>query len=277
MTEQPYKLSNNHTRVFTGLAILPVVIFSVWQGEWWLFTLVLIITILGLLEFYALAADQPYQANSWIGLPAAGAFVGAFHLGYGSLAFVALLCVSIIFLILYQIQNHSFKNTLLTILMTGFGILYLALSGGALLQIRQMTPDGIIWVFAIFLATGANDTFAYYGGRFFGKRPLAPKLSPKKTIEGALVGIGMSWLLAGIFLAAVNLLTLQTIFLLFFAPFFAIAGDLFESALKRRFNKKDSAIQGFNIFPGHGGVLDRIDAMLWVTLWFYVFLNLVGV
>jgi phosphatidate cytidylyltransferase len=117
-----------------------------------------------------------------------------------------------------------------------------------------------------------SDTAQYYAGRTFGRRPLAPKLSPKKTIEGAIGGfvIAPAFLVLSAYYfvpAATNQLSLAVLALLLVVA--GIAGDLFESTLKRAAGLKDSSA----LIPGHGGVLDRIDAMLFAAPIFYLYLR----
>jgi len=115
-----------------------------------------------------------------------------------------------------------------------------------------------------------SDTAQYYSGRAFGRRPLAPVVSPKKTIEGALGGVVAAALfmaLAGSRILGEAPVPLAVLGLAMAAV--GICGDLFESSLKRRAGLKDSSA----LIPGHGGVLDRIDALLFATPLFYLFLR----
>ena len=151
-------------------------------------------------------------------------------------------------------------------------VVYLALPLAALVQIRLLA--GPQAVFFVMLTIMVSDTAQYYTGRTLGRRPLAPRISPKKTIEGAIggflvatamfVGVGAWWapemsvpvrLVLGLALVALG-----------------IAGDLFESFLKRRAGVKDSS----NLIPGHGGVLDRIDALLFAAPAYWVALKLIA-
>jgi len=149
-------------------------------------------------------------------------------------------------------------------------IVYLAFPLAALVEIRLIA--GPQAVFLVMLTIMVSDTAQYYTGRAFGRRPLAPRVSPKKTIEGAVGGfvvattmfavVGAWWapemrlgMRIGLGLALVAL---------------GIAGDLFESFLKRRAGVKDSS----NLIPGHGGVLDRIDALLFAAPAYYAALKL---
>jgi phosphatidate cytidylyltransferase len=148
--------------------------------------------------------------------------------------------------------------------------IYLGLPLGALVGIHQLA--GREGVLSLIATVAASDTFQFYTGRAFGRRPLAPTISPKKTIEGAIGGlvlapialvvIARSWLPqlppVSVWLAGLGIVVA------------GIAGDLFESALKRAAGVKDSGA----LIPGHGGVLDRIDALLFAAPLFYLLLRL---
>jgi phosphatidate cytidylyltransferase len=151
----------------------------------------------------------------------------------------------------------------------GFAMIYLGIPLGALVGVHSFGGRGAVLLLVATVAI--SDTAQYYTGRLFGRRPLAPRLSPKKTMEGALGG-----------------LVIAPAFLYFAGPYFVppavpamiaalglvlvvagIAGDLFESMLKRAANMKDSS----TLIPGHGGILDRIDALLFATPVFYMYLR----
>jgi len=112
-----------------------------------------------------------------------------------------------------------------------------------------------------------SDSAQYYTGRAFGRRPLAPTISPKKTIEGAVGGVifGIAFLTVGVAFVVPNPHLLRAAILAAVVVALGIIGDLFESRLKRVAGMKDSS----NLIPGHGGVLDRIDALLFATPAFY--------
>jgi phosphatidate cytidylyltransferase len=119
------------------------------------------------------------------------------------------------------------------------------------------------------LLTWTNDTFAYLGGRFFGKKSLFPRISPKKTWEGTLVGIVFT-AFAGIMIAFTT--DTSTWFWMLASLLVAIAsilGDLFESLFKRSLQIKDSG----KLLPGHGGILDRMDATFFAVPLFYLLLT----
>lgn len=139
------------------------------------------------------------------------------------------------------------------------GFLYAVLPALALLWVRER--DGLNLLIWIFIVTWTTDIGAYFAGRKFGKRKLAPAISPGKTVEGLYGGIAAATLLGGAWVLGAGLGRP----LLALAPLFAIAaqaGDLFESALKRRAGVKDSG----GWLPGHGGVLDRLDGLVPVAV-----------
>jgi len=143
------------------------------------------------------------------------------------------------------------------------GFFYALIPALSLLWIRERTPSdlpsneqGLSLLLWVFLVTWSTDIGAYFAGRRFGRRKLAPAISPGKTVEGLYGGIIAAALIGGAWTLAMRLGAP----LLILAPIFAVAaqgGDLFESGLKRRAGVKDSG----NWLPGHGGVLDRLDGL----------------
>ena len=152
-----------------------------------------------------------------------------------------------------------------------FPSLYLGLPIGALVAIREMRGRDAL--FLLMLTVMASDTAQYYSGRAFGRRPLAPAISPKKTVGGAVGGFVAGALVC----AVVGTLWLPVVPLALRAAIggmivaLGIAGDLFESMLKRGAGVKDSS----RLIPGHGGILDRIDALLFAAPVYYVVLKYV--
>jgi phosphatidate cytidylyltransferase len=139
------------------------------------------------------------------------------------------------------------------------GFFYALLPALALLWIRERSGiDLLLWAFIV---TWSTDIGAYFAGRRFGKRKLAPAISPGKTVEGLYGGIAAATLLGGAWAFATHL----GVALLALAPVLAIAaqaGDLFESSIKRRAGVKDSG----SWLPGHGGLLDRLDGLVPVAV-----------
>lgn len=149
-------------------------------------------------------------------------------------------------------RNHAIK------ILAGFAMLLP--SWAALVEIHRGAPLGHYWALFALVLVWAADSFAYFAGRRFGKTKLAPRISPGKTVEGvwgalagsALVAIIGGWLLDARGVALALLLVVAALTLVF-----SIVGDLFESLIKRQSNVKDSGA----LFPGHGGLLDRLDSV----------------
>ena len=137
------------------------------------------------------------------------------------------------------------------------GVLALVPAWVALVRLRVELPDGGQWVLFALVLVWAADIGAYFGGRRFGRTPLAPQVSPSKTWEGVLGGVALSALMAWLGALWFHLPTLTFLLLCLAAVSFSIVGDLTESLLKRYAGVKDSG----TLFPGHGGVMDRIDSL----------------
>ncbi len=141
------------------------------------------------------------------------------------------------------------------------GFFYALIPALALLWIRERDEHGLYLLIWVFMITWSTDIGAYFTGRRFGRRKLAPSISPGKTVEGLYGGIAAATLFGGAWVLAMGLGKP----LLAFAPVFAIAaqaGDLFESRMKRRAGIKDSGAW----LPGHGGALDRLDGLVPVAV-----------
>ena len=151
---------------------------------------------------------------------------------------------------------------------TAFGLIYIAAPLGTLVLIHRLggSESVLLLLFTIIV----SDSAQYYIGRLLGRRPLAPAISPKKTVEGALGGLVIGTLfvvsIGRLVFPFVQVMSLTVLGIVLVA--LGIAGDLFESRLKRTAGVKDSS----TLIPGHGGMLDRIDALLPTAPAFYLFL-----
>ena len=153
----------------------------------------------------------------------------------------------------------------------GFGIFYAPFLMAPLVWIR-FGHQGIVLIFFLLCATWLGDTGAYFAGRFFGKRPLLPRVSPNKTVEGviggavaAMIGCAVVKLVALPEMSWIEVLAMGLVL-----DLCGVLGDLAESMLKRAWGVKDSGW----IMPGHGGILDRVDALLFSAPIFYAWLAL---
>lgn len=151
------------------------------------------------------------------------------------------------------------------------GIFFLGISFSTLMMIRSISLANIIYLFLITIMT---DTFAYTVGRLIGRNKLLESISPNKTWEGMIGGTVFGVFIASVFYAVVVNSTLPLYVVILMTLFLSILGqlgDLVFSAIKRYFGKKDFS----NIMPGHGGILDRLDSIIFVMLGFMFFISII--
>ena len=183
---------------------------------------------------------------------------------------VAFLVIAILFLL----RTGDFDTAWPRMAALAIGVVYVALALVAVYRLRGLGDSFAYawakptWVYVVMLATWSNDTFAYFAGRAFGKHKLYEKVSPKKTWEGfaggAIGAVASLFITRALFPDAFgHFTTLDLLFIGVPAAALAPAGDLAESLLKRNYGVKDSG----NTIPGHGGVLDRVDALFFVAPW----------
>jgi phosphatidate cytidylyltransferase len=254
-------MSNLISRVVVGIVGLPVVLGIVWLGGWWLFGLVAFAALVAVHEFVTMARPlRPLAPAAYVGTILA--LVGARHGGVvwmlgGFLVTFVLAFVLNAFATTRAPSTVAIGATVLGSAWIGFGL-------GHILLLREMHAKPQLVVFTVLLTVWAADTFAYFGGRLLGRHKLAPTLSPGKTWEGLVIGS-----LAGIFVAFVALyadrahylVMWQAVILGLVVVLAAASGDLFESMLKRDMQVKDTG----RLLGGHGGILDRIDALLFAA------------
>ncbi|GAB5493850.1 MAG: phosphatidate cytidylyltransferase [Phototrophicaceae bacterium] len=274
--KQPRKVSNLLVRFFTGIIALPIILLIIFLGGWFITIALGILMLFGILEFYFMEKKRGLQNNAILGVPAAILVMLSFHfnnplLWQGAVAGTILITFTIEFW-----RGRNFKDSIQRVATTIGGVFYIAFPMAFLVAIRG-GEAGLHWFFAYVYCTWGTDTFAYLIGNMFGKTKLAPVLSPKKTVEGAVGGILAGAILPlGVLYQGGIPITLAPILLFITASFAATTGDLFESRVKRFFEIKDSHIPGLNILPGHGGVLDRIDSTLFVAPVMYIYLVWAG-
>jgi len=265
-------------RVLTALILAPLVLVLVFLGPIWLITLVVAgVAMLAAWEFLALTEHRGAKPPRVLTLGAIGLlFAGNFQWPDETITLFGLLAIV---LLVYCTFSSPVDRALSDATSSLFALFYLGLTLISIPMLREATNGPSLLAF-LFLTVWAGDTVAMYAGRMFGKRKLAPNLSPNKTWAGAVGSVVGAVAVAGMLLALSSYLAEWNSVKLSYAdaPWWywlvlalvvnvaAQVGDLAESALKRSAGVKDSG----TLLPGHGGVLDRIDALLLAApvLWY---------
>ncbi len=277
------------SRIITALFALPVLIFSIvmpyalpqFEQAKWLFVVIAAAALVaGLYEFFLMTKKLELKADASIGFMGAAALFVAFLFDAPRNApDLLILTLAVFIIILLATQTFRFQKDFTKMLagvgVTILGVLYVMFLGGFLVSMRVGFAETLVphlssklLGFFFLVAMGA-DIGAYYVGKTIGKNKLVPKISPNKTWEGFVGGI----LIAAAFAAVSTLLFFPelpykvSIPLAIVMALFGAIGDLAESAIKRGSGAKDAA----NILPGHGGLLDRLDSLLFNAPILYYF------
>ena len=263
------------TRLLTALVLMPVLWVIIKMAPPWIFIGVAVLAIsVALWECYRILDGRGAQAFRWVGLAASWAIAGSFLAErplFGPA--LPLIAGTMLTLTLAMWRRANPAEMLEASLKTVFPLLFVGLALGYLVGLRAMPgEDGKDVLMFLFLCVISADSFAYYTGKTVGRHRMAPRLSPKKTWEGALAGIAGSLIAALVaHLWFYQRLPLEHALILGLALGLAgMLGDLAESLLKRACQVKDSS----HLLPGHGGLLDRMDSLLFagpILYYYYVF------
>ena len=248
------------SRLLVAVVALPLVLWLVYLGGWPLFGLALVAALIALHELYVMARGlRPLVLAGYAG--ALATLLGA-HLGGPTWMVGGFLLTLLLAFLLYGIADTRQSGTI-TMGSTVLGVAWIGLGLAHLLLLRDLPEHGRLAIFTVLLAVFADDTAAYFVGRLVGRHKLAPALSPAKTWEGFLAGTAVAVAVVFFALYDQDFLTIPESLALGLAVALAgAAGDLFESALKRDLQVKDSG----RLLGGHGGMLDRIDAHLFAAV-----------
>jgi phosphatidate cytidylyltransferase len=264
-------------RLLTAVIVLPFLIASILVSWlWWLFVLLAgVALVLALWEFYLLCKRLQLKADPVPGFVAGAALITISlqkELWLTYLLFVWVIIVLLaVTMIRAMLRGAPFDKMIGSTGATILGVLYVALLGTHLVMIRAGLPFELSkhLLSFFFLVLMGSDAGAYYVGRAIGKRKLAPKISPGKTWEGVFGGVAAALAMGALahFWFFRELPLKWTLPLALTMCIVGILGDLVESALKRSASAKDAA----NILPGHGGLLDRLDSLLFNAPLIYYF------
>ena len=269
------------TRGVAGVVYVLILLFGILYHKYAFITVFGLILVLALNEFYRLIEDKtPHLISKLFNIISGAIIFISAYLFLEEKAMLALPLAALIYLLSLLVSAILINRSDIfnIIIYSAFGQLYITLPFCLLLLISyeyEMADPAYFYAFilAIFVFIWVNDTFAFLSGVTMGKRKLLERISPKKTVEGFVGGIFFT-MLAGVGYSFI--FSEYTIFFwigfAFIASIFGTLGDLFESLIKRTYKVKDSG----QLIPGHGGILDRIDSLLFVIPAIYVYLLIVN-
>jgi phosphatidate cytidylyltransferase len=253
-------------RILTAIVMVPILILIIGYAPPYFFTiLVATAASLSMEEYFGIMSQCGFETYRAWGHLLAVFLILSFHFSpHNQTLSLSVLTLSVFLLLAWNLnKGKDLQQAVLSSAMTTLGLIYIPVSLGLLIALQSshtIWGEGSRWVFFLLIVVWFGDTGAYYIGRSLGKHLLAPSLSPKKTIEGAWGGILGNML--GAFLSKKILLPqasmVQLLLLSGVIGLVSQVGDLSESVLKRAAGIKDSS----KILPGHGGMLDRIDGLL---------------
>ncbi len=258
------------SRVVVAVVGLPVVLGIVYLGGWWLFALVAVAAVLALHEYGLMIRSlRPLMLAAYLG--ALGSLLGT-QLGGLEWISAGLLGSIVLAFFLHWIASTR-QSATVAISATVLGVAWIGFGLAHLLLIRDIPDNGRLAIFTVLLAIFAGDIAAFFAGRLLGRHKLAPAISPGKTWEGFVAGTAATVFVVFVALYKQDYVSIGDSLILGAA--IAVAGpvgDLFESALKRDMQVKDSG----RLLGGHGGVLDRLDAPLFAAVASYYVLRAIG-
>lgn len=269
--ERPMNLA---LRFLSGIILLPVVLYIVYVGGYFIECLTTLLAFIWSYELFSMAFPLN-RIGAWLfAFLGALLFLSLLHVTTATEALLVIMACCGLMGLASLASSSSDKSHSLNLYFLAFGSCYVGIGVASLVFLRRINEPlhlGLGLVYLVLLVIWANDSFAYFFGRAFGKHKLAEQISHSKTWEGffagALFGVGLPlllwWWLSSISSTFLSISKLDILAIAVPGAFLGPAGDLIESKMKRVHGVKDSG----NILPGHGGILDRIDALLLLAPW----------
>lgn len=254
---------------YIGAVILLPILALFFLGGWWLKFIVVTLSFRALYEYYFVVSKKGHKPLGLVGYLTLALYYASVFILEDPLSHLGvLLALALAFGFLYMIFQE--ETTLVDVGITLMGILYAGVLFSLILLLSQK-DGGQVYVYLVFISSWVCDTLAYRTGRMFGKHKLIERVSPKKTVEGAVGGLfggALGAVLLGyLWPATLSVALIHFLIMGFLGAFFGQLGDLAASSIKRYAGEKDYP----KLIPGHGGVLDRFDSILFVALVVYVY------
>ena len=245
------------TRLISGIVLVIIALATIISGSWILFFTLLAVSLIGMRELYKVmkVSDEHVTVLELVGYLGAVLYYIAMKADFGNYGTMAIIISMILILFVYVFGYPKYHAA--QVMAAFFGVVYVAVMLSFIYLTRSL-PDGKFLVWLIFLCSWGCDTCAYCVGMLIGKHKMAPVLSPKKSIEGAVGGVAGAALLGVIYAAATQGKMAEYALICAVGALISMVGDLAASAIKRNQNIKDYG----KLIPGHGGILDRFDSVI---------------
>ena len=248
------------TRLLSGIVLVAVVLLTIISGGYVLFFTLLGISLIGMQELYKVmkVREDHFNALEIAGYLGAVIYYVLMSLDFEKYGMMGVIISFMMFMFVYVFTYPKFKAD--QVMPAFFGVVYVAVMLSFIYLTRNL-PDGKFLVWLIFSASWGCDTCAYCVGVLFGKHKMAPVLSPKKSVEGAVGGVVGAILLGIIYAAATKGGMVEYAIICGVGALISMVGDLAASAIKRNQGIKDYG----KLIPGHGGILDRFDSVIFTA------------
>lgn len=245
------------TRLISGIVLVIIALATIISGSWILFFTLLAVSLIGMRELYKVmkVSDEHVTVLELVGYLGAVLYYIAMKADFGNYGTMAIIISMILILFVYVFGYPKYHAE--QVMAAFFGVVYVAVMLSFIYLTRSL-PDGKFLVWLMFLCSWGCDTCAYCAGMLIGKHKMAPVLSPKKSIEGAVGGVAGAALLGVIYAAATQGKMAEYALICAVGALISMVGDLAASAIKRNQNIKDYG----KLIPGHGGILDRFDSVI---------------
>lgn len=252
------------TRLLSGILLVIIALATIISGGDVLFATLLMISFIGMTEIYKVLEISGTLLGGAGYIAAAGYYI-LIRMGRTDLVIMLAIAFLIALMMIYVFSYPKYRSE--QVMLAFFGLFYVAFMLSYVYQIRIL-PQGAFVVWLVFICSWGSDTCAYCVGMLIGKHKMAPKLSPKKSVEGAVGGVVGAALLGALYAFAMNRFftgadanVFQYAIIGGVGALISMVGDLAASAIKRNHDIKDYG----NLIPGHGGILDRFDSVIFTA------------
>ena len=252
------------TRLLSGILLVIIALATIISGGDVLFATLLMISFIGMTEIYRVLEISGTLLGG-VGYVAAAVYYLLLRMNRTDMVVMLAIAFLIVLMMVYVFTYPKYRSE--QVMLAFFGLFYVTFMLSYVYQIR-MLPQGAFIVWLVFICSWGSDTCAYCVGMLIGKHKMAPKLSPKKSIEGAVGGVVGAALLGAAYAAIMNRTmtgaaagVVQYALICAVGALISMVGDLAASAIKRNHDIKDYG----NLIPGHGGILDRFDSVIFTA------------